>query len=243
MNIIILNAGKGSKTKSYGPKALMSFGGNRKSGEPTILSRQIDILTNYYQKFEEPVYFYHVLGFEHHKVTKYLTSRYGELNGASGHYVIINEDYENTNQLYSLSLVAKPQDNLEFDYIESGLVVLGDTIFDNEIELTSAHNTVFTSTNILENKVGINHSNQDVSHMLWGLPLTWAQMMYLDEQAFYILSEMASQPMYKKAYLFELVNYCINNNVKFKFKSLASDIVDANQISDLGVASAKFSIS
>lgn len=220
-NFILLNAGEGRRTKSYGPKCLLQL-----KNQESLIKRQIRIIKKHYPNSE----IYHSLGFDHTKVVKHLN--------LYKHY-FINEHYKDTNEAYSLFGL------LEYYDIKNTFVIFGDIVFDEKHFPGIPHKTtVYTSQNYNENKLGINANNGRLDHMMWGLESTWAEMMFMDKSFIDFACKEYRKEINIRSFLFEHVNNYITNTKKsVDVEPLGSDVIDIDCLQHLDIANEKFSIS
>lgn len=220
MNIILLNAGPGYRVKSYGPKCLLKL-----ANKEAVIERQLRIITDKYEKAN----IYSSIGFDAHKIKKYKPIK---------KYNIVyneNEDFINTNNLYSLKKILIENDIKGPCFVMYGDIVFGEKTFPSIPKC----NTVFTSQNTDIEKIGVSSNNSIVSHMMWDIENTWSELVYFDKDFIDIIKNYDCQ---KFEFLFELINNKINEGVEFKVAPFGSEVIDIDLLTDLDIADGKFSI-
>lgn len=220
MNFVILNAGRGYRIKSYGPKCLLKLDDGQ-----TILERQLRLITKKYKNAK----FHNCIGFESHKILK--NKSYKDYNVIN----TINEKFEDTNDLYSLKCV------VDTGAVDSGCFVFhGDIIFDeSHLPKPPKATTLYTSQNTDKNKLGINSNNGIAHYLIWESINTWAEYCYLDAETIRTIKNYQCRD---KEYLFEFLNLIIDKGKQIKVEPFGSEIIDVDLLSDLELANAKFSI-
>lgn len=223
MDFVILNAGRGYRIKSYGPKCLLKLDDGQ-----TILERQLRLISKKYKNAK----FHNCIGFENYKILK---------NKAFKEYNIshtINEQFENTNNLYSLKCI------VDTGAVDSGCFVMhGDIIFDeNHLPERPKTTTLYTSQNSDKEKLGINCNNGIAHYIIWESESlnSWAEFCYLDPETIHLLKNYDCQ---NKEYLFEFLNILMDKGKEIKVEPFGSEVIDVDLLSDLELANAKFSIS
>jgi choline kinase len=186
LTCIIPAAGPGRRMKSYGPKALITL-----RNEQTVIQRQLQIINRLYPAAEVIV----VLGFEADRVKKELPPHVK---------VVENHIYEETNVAYSihLGLLAATHKNV--------LIVYGDLVF-NDATLKGL--TFAESTAIIDSKerfekseVGVTIVDGYISRMSYGLPMKWAQIVYLTGHELHLFKMQIHMRTSRKFFGFEVLN-------------------------------------
>lgn len=217
-NFVILNAEMGSRTKSYGPKCLLKLADGQ-----SVLDRQINTIKKHYPKAK----IYHALGFEANKIIK---------NKAVEKY-FVDDQYLNYNHFFTFAELVK-HFNLKDCFLLFGDIVFDDRHFPKKTKLT----TVYGRLNNDKVKVGINSNNGIVSHMMWGLDHSWAEMAYLGPDFIEFIRNKQYLDKFRRAYFFEMFNEAIDAGLKIGVEPLGSEVLNVEKISDIDIINSKFSI-
>lgn len=78
--------------------------------------------------------------------------------------------------------------------------------------------------------------------MMWGLEHTWSEIAYLKQDFVSYLASTINRPEYYSALLPEIFNGCLNAGISIDLKSMNSEVIDIDKISDLDIANGKFNI-
>ena len=196
LQIVILAAGVGSRTRSYEPRCLLKY--NKK----TILDNQIEVLTSLFNKAEISI----VGGFDINKIIRKVGKTVR---------VIENQMYENTNSGESLRLGINNSmlDNVLFLH---GDLIISPEIFDN-VKMDQSFLLVDSGNQFEEKEVGITIVDGVATVLSYSLPTKWCQIAYLAESELCILKKlMMKNDFPSKTFLtFEVINKIIENNGKF----------------------------
>jgi choline kinase len=196
LQIVILAAGVGSRTRSYEPRCLLKY--NKK----TILDNQIEVLTSLFNKAEISI----VGGFDINKIIRKVGKTVR---------VIENQMYENTNSGESLRLGINNSmlDNILFLH---GDLIISPEIFDN-VKMDQSFLLVDSGNQFEEKEVGITIVDGVATVLSYSLPTKWCQIAYLAENELCILKKlMMKNDFPSKTFLtFEVINKIIENNGKF----------------------------
>jgi choline kinase len=196
LQIVILAAGVGSRTRSYEPRCLLKY--NKK----TILDNQIEVLTSLFNKAEISI----VGGFDINKIIRKVGKTVR---------VIENQMYENTNSGESLRLGINNStlDNILFLH---GDLIISPEIFDN-VKMDQSFLLVDSGNQFEEKEVGITIVDGVATVLSYSLPTKWCQIAYLAESELCILKKlMMKNDFPSKTFLtFEVINKIIENNGKF----------------------------
>lgn len=196
LQIVILAAGVGSRTRSYEPRCLLKY--NKK----TILDNQIEVLTSLFNKAEISI----VGGFDINKIIRKVGKTVR---------VIENQMYENTNSGESLRLGINNSmlDNILFLH---GDLIISQEIFDN-VKMDQSFLLVDSGNQFEEKEVGITIVDGAATVLSYSLPTKWCQIAYLAENELCILKKlMMKNDFSSKTFLtFEVINKIIENNGKF----------------------------
>lgn len=195
LQIVILAAGVGSRTRSYEPRCLLKY--NKK----TILDNQIEVLTSLFNKAEISI----VGGFDINKIIRKVGKTVR---------VIENQMYENTNSGESLRLGINNSmlDNILFLH---GDLIISPEIFDN-VKMDQSFLLVDSGNQFEEKEVGITIVDGVATVLSYSLPTKWCQIAYLAESELCILKKlMMKNDFPSKTFLtFEVINKIIENNGK-----------------------------
>lgn len=198
LSIVIIAAGIGSKTKSFGTKSLFEIRGQ------TLIQRQLDTIYSVYPNIEIIL----VAGFEAYKVYKRLANIYTKLK-----YVFI-DDYENTNQVYSIlnGVLATNSTNI--------LLIYGDILFNkftiNDLDLKHSYLLADTNKQISRDKVGIHTNENNIVEILHhGIKNKWAQIVLFSEYELSLLKKLFLNRESYRWLGYEAINYIIKNGGQF----------------------------
>jgi choline kinase len=193
-SVIIPAAGVGRRMKSYGPKALIDLG----SGH-TIISRQIDILRSHYNSVDITV----TVGFEADKLRKSLPDNVNTVENAR---------YASTNVAASLSAA------LQSTSAKRALIVYGDLVFGEPIfsgiPLDKSFAIVERRGQMRRDEVGVTIVNGRISQFSYGLPVKWAQIVYLAEGDLAIFRQAVYNSNREKYFGFEILNQVLDRGVE-----------------------------
>ena len=238
LNIVILAAGVGSRLKPITdkkPKCLTKVNGK------TILSNQLDIF------LELDTIIYIVIGYEYEQVLEYLNTYYKEYMDEQRLIPIINYDYLNTNNMYSLSLAK--------DYLyNSDFVLINGDIYTNDIILNMAiwskdHVVVKSNIYLEESMKVIVDSNNNISDISKNISKDNFSYVSMD---IYNFSNDSSKILFnyidehlkisKKDWTELAMKYLFNNNLLKMYPLITNDNwVEIDNLNDLEEASIIFS--
>jgi CTP:phosphocholine cytidylyltransferase-like protein len=225
-NFIILNAGEGQRTKSYGPKCLFKL-----ANQECLLARQIRIMENMFG----PSVFYHSIGFDFHKIIKQRFLR----KTKSSHIFIENADYSFTNNFFSLRSVLEKRPE-----IKECFMLFGDVVFGEDISIINDnYSTVFSCSSINNKRIGITKTGLFADHLAWSLAKPWSEIAFFNNQTIKNLKTLYGSKRYNKACVSEIINKEIQAGEKIKCSSCDTVVFDIDQRPQLKIANEKFSIS
>lgn len=174
---------------------------------------------------------YVVTGFESDKVKKHIETKYKSIN------IICDEEYTESNQTNAvLTAIQKIENITNLLIISSGILIK------NYPKIkTGQQSTIYYLDNAKDN-FDLGSINNDSNYLFYGLPTTWAEMVFLDKNTLSIMKEY-SKSKYGQLYLFEIINNLMENRIDFDsctiskkdiFKVLShKDITKAKRFSSL----------
>lgn len=196
LQVIILAAGAGSRTKSYEPRCLLKY--NNK----VILDSQVEIIKNRFTKSEITV----VGGIEGYKIVKRLEKdmRFVE-----------NQIHEDSNSGESLKL------GINNSILDNILFLHGDLVFSesilNKIDMDKSCLLIDNSGKIEEKEVGVTVVDGKATVLSYNLPTKWCQIAYLSQNETNILRKLLVRTDFNTRYLltFEIINKMIEFGASF----------------------------
>lgn len=196
LQVIILAAGAGSRTKSYEPRCLLKY------KNKVILDSQIEIIKNRFTKSEITV----VGGIEGYKIIKRLEKdmRFVE-----------NQIHEDSNSGESLKL------GINNSIIDNILFLHGDLVFSesilNKIDMDKSCLLIDNSGKIEDKEVGVTVVNGKATVLSYNLPTKWCQIAYLSQNETNILRKLLVRTDFNTRYLltFEIINKMIELGASF----------------------------
>lgn len=181
--VIIPAAGNGMK--SSGPKCMLRV------RDKTILERQIEVFNSIFSDY----YIILVTGFE---------SEYVMDNTPSNIIKVVNERYEETNVLKSISI------GLRACTCDKVFISYGDLLF-NQAMLRFEQNV---STVLVKEKdgddVGSINPGGTLNQLAYGLPYKWSQMLFLTGKELSLFKKVAFNKNKEKYFTFEAINEVVN---------------------------------
>jgi choline kinase len=197
IQVIILSAGIGARTKSYEPRCLLRWNGK------TILENQIDIVNDRFNKCDISV----VCGHDINKIIRKVGKTVR---------IIENQIYETTNSAESLKLAVNNThlDNIMFMH---GDLIITPDIF-NKINLNESFLLVDSGTKFEEKEVGVTVVNGKATVLCYNLSTKWCQIAFLAENESNILRKILLRNDFNSKFLltFEVVNKIIEAGGSFK---------------------------
>lgn len=207
IQIIILAAGIGARTKSYEPRCLLRF-----NNKKTILENQIDILGNIFNKAEISV----VGGFGIDKIIKKIDKRAR---------IIENQMHETTNSAESLRLAVNNS------LLDNVLFLHGDLVISEEIFNNANINQSFLLTDSVgkfeEKEVGITIVDKKATVLSYNLPVKWCQIAFLAENELAILRKLFLKSDFNSKFMltFEIINKIIENGGSFNCFDIGNSFI------------------
>lgn len=206
VQVIILAAGAGARTRSYEPRCLLKYNGK------IILDSQIEIIQNRFTKSEITV----VGGVEGHKIVKKIgkTARFVE-----------NQLHENSNSGESLRLAVNNtmQDNILFIH---GDLVFSSQIFD-KIDMDKSALLIDKANKIEEKEVGVTIVDGKATMLSYNLPVKWCQMAYLNTNDTNLLRRLLIRNDFDTRHLltFEIINKMIEFGSEFECIDIENNFI------------------
>lgn len=211
-NILLLNYGVTYRVKSKGPACLLKV-----SPRKTLLEKQVFILN---KAFPSATIFI-VSGLKQKKIKN--LSNYNNVR------IIENEKQEDTNCLYSVSLVLD-----KFKVRDSLFIIPGNTYFKENL---------FNTFNSKQSQLWLTHQYQElgctlsdnkIQNVMWTLPNYWSNICYFYKKEFDLLHQIVSdKSLIEKLFLFEAINSIIDKGGNFDAVLKKNKIKFINKISDL----------
>lgn len=197
IQVIILSAGVGARTKSYEPRCLLKWNGK------TILETQIDIINDRFTKCDISV----VCGHDINKIIRKIGKRVT---------IIENQMYETTNSAESLKLAVN-NTHLENIMFMHGDLILTPEVF-NKINLNESLLLVDSGNKFEEKEVGVTVVNGKATVLCYNLHTKWCQIAFLAEQEVAILRKILLKNDFNSKFLltFEIINKIIEAGGSFK---------------------------
>jgi choline kinase len=197
IQVIILSAGVGTRTRSYEPRCLLKYKGQ------AIVDNQLDVIYNKFNKCEISI----VGGFDIYKIIKKV---------GKNARIIENQLFDTTNSAESLRLGVNNSklDNILFLH---GDLVISPEIFDT-VDLDQSFLLIDKSNKFEEKEVGVTIVDNKASVLSYTLPVKWCQIAYFTGNEANILRKLLVKPDYNTKYLltFELINKIIELGGIFK---------------------------
>lgn len=206
VQVIILNAGIGSRTKSYEPRCLLKY--NNK----TILDNQIEVILDKFPKSEISI----VCGYELNKIVKKVDKRAR---------ILENQIYDSTNSGESLKLGINNSilDNLMFLH---GDLVISLGIF-KDINLDKSFILTDSSNKFDEKEVGVTIVNGLASVLSYNLPVKWCQIAYITGSEMNIIRKLLLRQDFNTKFLltFEIINKIIELGGSFQCYDIGDNFI------------------
>jgi choline kinase len=215
IQVIILAAGVGARTKSYEPRCLLKYGGKH------ILDYQMEVLNS---KFSNPQITI-VGGFDISRLIKKVGKQAR---------IIENQIFDSTNNGESLKLGVNNSllDNILF--LHSDLVISSD-IFD-KVSFDKSFLLVDSTGKFDEKEVGVTVVDKKATILSYSLPTKWCQIAYLAENEVNIFRKLILKPdfNFKVLLTFEVINKIIDNGGNFEcFEIGPSFIKEIDSLKDI----------
>lgn len=187
VQVIILAAGAGARTRSYEPRCLLKYNGK------SLLDHQLLAIQSNLLKYEVSI----VGGIEANKIIKKIDKNIR---------FIENQMHESSNNGESLRLGINNSllDNVLFFH---GDLVFYEKIFSN-VDFSKSFILVDSSGQMLEKEVGITSVNDKLTVMSYDLPIKWCQIAYFNKNETEILRKLLVKQDFETRHLltFEIIN-------------------------------------
>lgn len=221
LTVVIPAAGPGRRMKSYGSRSLI------KIRDLPLIQYQIKIIQSVYPQADIIV----VTGFESAKLCRLIPK---------GIRVVENLMYEETGSAQSVLL------GIQASITENVLVVYGDLVF-NEQAL-KVGNSKDRSSVLIDTKeqfgydeVGATVNKTNVINFSYGLKEKWGKVAFLNQKTISHIREFLSDDTKRKTYLFEALNFAIENNDKiYAVKPTRVKVAEIDSSKDIKFAQEKF---
>jgi len=213
--IAILSAGAGSRIKSYEPRSLLRI------GDKSLIEHQISTIR---ECFESPEVI-SVVGYDCERVIKKIKNKTR---------IVENQlhDQSNASESIRLAFHNTPKQNFMFFH--------GDLYFNKEtlqnLDYKKSFIIIDTSGQIADKEVGVTVSGDKASILSYGLPVKWAQIVYVTGREYRILKNIFQKYTLpdKKLLSFEIVNRMISMGAQFNcHEPEKMSIVEIDRIKDL----------
>jgi choline kinase len=206
VQVIILSAGVGSRTRSYEPRCLLKY--NNK----TILDNQIEVIYNCFHSPQITI----VCGFDSGRIIKKI--------GKQGR-IVENTSYDITNNGESLRLGVNNSllDNIIFMH---GDLIISEGIFE-KINYDKSFLLTESSNKFDEKEVGVTVVNGKATILSYSLPTKWCQIAYLNENETNILRKLFLKPDFNSKVLltFEIINKIIESGGSFDCYDVGNNFI------------------
>ena len=206
LQVVILAAGVGARTKSYEPRCLLKY------GNKIILDNQLEVLSETFEKAEISI----VGGYDINRVIKKTGKRAR---------IIENQLFNDTNSGESLRLAIN---NSLFDNV---LFIHGDLVISREIfaniNLNESFLLVDNQNKFEDKEVGITVVNGKATVLSYDLQTKWCQIGFLATEELNILKRLFLKSDFNPDYLltFEIINKIIENGGKFNCYDIGNSFI------------------
>lgn len=206
IQVIILAAGAGARTRSYEPRCLLKFEGK------TILDHQLEAVNEILIKSEISI----VGGIEGNKIIKKIDNNIR---------FVENQLYENTNSGESLRL------GVNNSLLDNVLFFHGDLIFNSKVfdgvNFDKSFVLVDSSGQMSEKEVGATVVEDKLTVLSYNLPTKWCQIAYLNKPECDILRKLLIRQDFDTKYLltFEVLNKMIELGANFQCFDIKNNFI------------------
>lgn len=202
LNAIILVPEITKGMKSIGSKALISID-HRKS----IIEHQIEYLQKNYTNIDIAI----ATGFDADKIQK-KTKRYNITT-------IHNDRYDHTNHGMSLFMYLQKMKSVE------NLLIISNGILLKEKLPTSINESIIYALTKKNNDyaVGLNITEENrPAYLFYDFPISWSECVFLNAPSIEKLREILTKDTMRQMFLFEIINYLLDSDCKFKTEKIAN---------------------
>jgi choline kinase len=193
ISVIIPAAGAGKRMKYVGAKALIDISNTNE----TLIERQIRLILELYPNAEIII----TIGFYADKIYKLLKRKYPVR-------FVLNNQYENTNVVYSiaLGLYSSVRDNV--------IIIYGDLVFNREtinniVSVNESKTIIDTHKRLNTDTVGIIYNDNKVLSLAYDIPNKWGQIVSLQNKELFLFEQMVMNSDYSNLYGYEILNKVI----------------------------------
>tara|TARA_R110002110_G_scaffold267028_2_gene482806 strand:- start:32 stop:739 length:708 start_codon:yes stop_codon:yes gene_type:complete len=213
--IAILSAGAGSRIKSYEPRSLLRI------GDKSLIEHQISVIR---ECFEEPDIM-SVVGYDCERVIK-------KINNSTR--IVENQLHDQSNTSESIRLAFHNTAKKNFLFFHGDLYFNKETL--QNLDYKKSFIIIDTSGQMADKEVGVTVSENKASILSYGLPVKWAQIVYVTGREYRILKNIFQKYTLpdKKLLSFEIVNRMIAMGAQFNcYEPEKMSIVEIDRIKDL----------
>lgn len=215
ITIILLCDSPGYRMKSYGPISLINI------NDLKLIDIQISAIKQVFSNFELIV----CLGFDSDKVTKYIRSKYANLNIR----FIENQLYNSSNSCESLRLSLNNTFNNKILICDGNLLLNNKCLSNIDIKTSCA----LIEKNPCETlEIGLNtDANNKIQHFCFGATKIWSEILFLcGEEIIESLRRIIVSYESKTRFIFEALNELINMKYSVNCITNNSKILKINNI-------------
>jgi hypothetical protein len=195
-DLILLCSGITKGMKSYGPKATIPIG---KKKIPLIVDQILKIKQN---KNRYDIHI--VVGFEHKKILSII-----EDYKIKNIDLVYDSEYEHHNSSGALLSV--------IDKVQDKFIVFEDGVISSEIPNTNTTYLPTLDKNSTEFNIGTTSNNSKIEYLFYDLPNLWAEFFSVSSNNTKEIKELLThnRSKVKKMFLFEMINFLIDNDIVF----------------------------
>lgn len=216
ISVVLLTAGCGSKTKSFGNKSLLSY------AKTPIIIKQIKNIYKVFPQAEIVV----VLGYEGQRLYAEISAKFPSIK------YVYNSEYTTTGQTYSilLGMMAASHDNI--------LLIYGDIIFNfytiNRLKVGQSCAICDNRNQIRKDKVGVTYINSVATVFQHGLKTKWTQLVLLTKKEIDIAKQLFLTRESYKWFGYEMLNYILKHGGRINVVEFSKqNVLEINSMSDL----------
>jgi len=213
--VAILSAGAGSRIKSYEPRSLLRI------GDKSLIEHQISIIR---ECFESPEII-SVVGYDCERVIKKIKNKTR---------IVENQLHDQSNTSESIRLAFHNTNKKNFLFFHGDLYFNKETLQD--LDYKKSFIIIDTNGQMADKEVGVTVSGNKASILSYGLPVKWAQIVYVTGREHQILKNIFQKYTLpdKKLLSFEIINRMIAMGAQFNCcEPDKMSIVEIDRIKDL----------